>query len=269
MNIENAIVLVGCGKMGSAILEGWLGQGVSAKKLWILEPRPSDRLIELQNSGLHLNQPLPDIVDLCLLAVKPQYMKAALPQLRVLKDGSALYLSIAAGISLAALKAALGDVPVIRAMPNTPAAIAKGITALIGNNLVTKKEMDFAQSLLGSIGETVLLDSESQMDAVTALSGSGPAYVFYMIEALVAAGIKEGLPEELATRLATATLSGAGQLAVQSEKSAGQLRVDVTSPAGTTEAGLRELMDADTGLSPLMARVVRAAARRSSDLRDS
>lgn len=266
MDLNNGLVLVGCGKMGSAMLEGWLTNGVSPEDIWILEPHPSQRLKDFQSNGLHLNVGLPKIADLCLLAVKPQYMKEALPQLRALRGSSTLYLSIAAGITLDVLASELGECAIIRAMPNTPAAIGRGITALIGNSMVSNDNMKFAEMLLQSIGETVQLESEAQMDAVTALSGSGPAYVFYLVEALSEAGIAEGLPEALATKLATATVAGSGLLASEANETAAQLRVNVTSPAGTTEAGLRVLMAPETGLAPLIKRTVAAAAERSRAL---
>lgn len=269
MNIKNGLVLVGCGKMGSAMLEGWLANGIAPADVWILEPAPVQRLLDLQNKGLHLNQGLPQAPELCLLAVKPQYMREALPQLREIKGGATVYLSIAAGITLASLSEALGDGPIIRAMPNTPAAIGRGITALIGNELVSSDNMALAEKLLGSIGETVQLESEADMDAVTALSGSGPAYVFHMIEAMIKAGQAEGLSTALATKLATATVAGAGMLAQESPESAAQLRINVTSPAGTTEAGLKVLMDPGAGLPPLMQKTIAAAALRSRALRDT
>ena len=269
MNLKNELVLVGCGKMGSAMLEGWLSSGISPDRVWILEPHPSARLLDLQALGLHLNDGLPAKPDLCLLAVKPQMMKEALPQLRAIKGGSTLYLSIAAGVSLETLTTELGHSPIIRAMPNTPAAIGRGITALTGNALVTKENMKLSEALLNSIGETIWLDDELQLDAVTALSGSGPAYVFNLIEALVSAGIDQGLPKNMATRLATATVAGAGMLAAQSDETAVQLRINVTSPGGTTQAGLEVLMDEETGLKPLIKRTLAAAADRSRALRDS
>ena len=266
-DMDGGLVLVGCGKMGSAMLEGWLANGVQPSDLWILEPYPTDRLKALQAEGLHLNDGLPAAPALCMLAVKPQYMKDALPQLNGM--GRTVYLSIAAGISLATLAQALGDGPIIRAMPNTPAAIGRGITALIGNASATSAHMQLAEGLLRAIGETVRLDDERQMDAVTALSGSGPAYVFHLIETMAAGGIAEGLPEEMAVKLATATVAGAGLLAAESDASATQLRINVTSPAGTTEAGLKVLMDERTGLPPLIQQTIKAAADRSRALRDS
>ena len=266
MEIKNGLVIIGCGKMGSALLEGWLKSGVLPQDIWIIEPKPTARLLALEGQGLHLNTGFPPQPALCLLAVKPQYMQQALPQLRELNGGLTVYLSIAAGISLAALEDSLGEAAIIRAMPNTPAAIGLGITALIGNARTSSAQMDLARSLLQSIGETVLLQNEAQMDAVTGLSGSGPAYVFYMIEALTEAGIEQGLPEALAGQLALATVAGAGQLAVRSSESVAQLRINVTSPEGTTEAGLRVLMDADTGLKPLLGKTVAAAVIRARAL---
>lgn len=265
--MDGGLVLVGCGKMGSAMLEGWLAKGVKPTDVWILEPYPNDRLKALQSKGLHLNSGLPQAPALCMLAVKPQYMKEALPQLKGM--GRTVYLSIAAGITLETLAAELGEGPIIRAMPNTPAAIGRGITAIVGNAAATPENMSLAEGLLQAIGETIRLESEAQMDAVTALSGSGPAYVFHMIETMAAAGIAEGLPEDMATKLATATVAGAGMLASESEESAAQLRINVTSPAGTTEAGLKVLMNAENGLPPLMQKTIGAAADRSRALRDS
>ncbi len=266
-SMENGLVLVGCGKMGSAMLEGWLANGVRPSDVWILEPHPSDRLKALADEGLHLNAGLPTAPALCMLAVKPQYMLEALPQLKGM--GPTVYLSIAAGITLDTLAGALGNGPIIRAMPNTPAAIGRGITALVGNAATTPENMVFAEGLLRAIGETVRLDDEGQMDAVTALSGSGPAYVFHLIETMAAAGMAEGLPEAMAVKLATATVAGAGLLAAEADEPAAQLRINVTSPAGTTEAGLKVLMDEARGLPPLMRKTLKAAADRSRALRAS
>ncbi len=263
--MENGLVLVGCGKMGSAMLEGWLANGVQPANVWILEPHPSDRLKALAAEGLHLNEGLPTAPALCMLAVKPQYMLEALPQLKGM--GETVYLSIAAGITLGTLAGALGDGPIIRAMPNTPAAIGRGITALVGNAATSAEDMQLAEGLLQAIGETVRLDDEGQMDAVTALSGSGPAYVFHLIETMAAAGVAEGLPEAMAVKLATATVAGAGLLAAEADEPAAQLRINVTSPAGTTEAGLKVLMDEANGLPPLMRQTLKAAADRSRALR--
>ena len=261
---NQGLVLLGCGKMGSAMLEGWLKQGVPPAAIWVLEPHPSDWLTA---TGVHLNAGLPDAPAIVLLAVKPQMMGAALPQVAALGNGATLFLSIAAGTSLASFEATFGaQTPIIRAMPNTPAAVGRGITAITGNAHASEADLALAEALLAAVGQVVRLEGEHQMDAVTAVSGSGPAYVFHLIEALAQAGEAEGLPADLAMQLARATVCGAGELAHQAAESASQLRVNVTSPGGTTAAALAVLMDAETGLPPLMTRAVKAAADRGREL---
>jgi pyrroline-5-carboxylate reductase len=194
-------------------------------------------------------------------------MVEALPVLTPLGGGSTIFLSVAAGTPIAHYEAVLGTAtPVIRAMPNTPAAIAKGITAMIGNAHADDRALDMAEGLLAAVGDVVRLDSEAQMDAVTGLSGSGPAYVFHLIECLAAAGAAQGLAPDLAMQLAKATVAGAGALAMQGSDSPEQLRINVTSPNGTTQAGLEVLMDAASGLPPLIDRTVAAATDRSREL---
>ena len=261
---SNGLVLLGCGKMGSALLQGWLAQGVPAASVWVLDPHPS---AWLNAQGVHLNQGLPKAPAIVVVAVKPQMMAAALPSLRALGGGKTLFLSIAAGITIATYEQMLGAAtPVVRAMPNTPAAVARGISALCRNARATEADMALAEALLSAVGEVVRLDGEHQMDTVTAVSGSGPAYVFHLIEALAAAAEAEGLPATLAARLALATVAGAGELARQSPESPAQLRVNVTSPGGTTAAALAVLMDPETGFVPLLQRAVRAAADRGREL---
>jgi pyrroline-5-carboxylate reductase len=214
-----------------------------------------------------LNGPLPEAPAVALVAVKPQMMGEALPAMAALGGGGTLILSIAAGTPLRAFEAAFEpDTPVVRAMPNTPAAIGRGITAIIGNAQSTPAHLALAESLLAAVGEVVRLDAEGQMDAVTAVSGSGPAYVFHLIETLAAAGEAEGLGPDLALRLARATVAGAGALALETGDEPSKLRRDVTSPNGTTQAGLAVLMDAESGLPSLVRRTVRAAAARSVEL---
>jgi pyrroline-5-carboxylate reductase len=258
------LVLLGCGKMGSAMLAGWLEGGLPASSVWVLDPHPSDWL---QGTGAHINVELPAAPALVLIAVKPQMMGAALPKLQALGNGETLFVSVAAGTSIASFEAILGDqTPIVRAMPNTPAAIGQGITALIGNARATAANLDMTEGLLAAIGQTVRLESEAQMDAVTGVSGSGPAYVFHLIETLAAAGEAQGLPAELALTLAKATVAGAGALAEASDESPSQLRVNVTSPNGTTQAALEVLMDETTGFPDLLKRAVAAAANRSEEL---
>lgn len=261
---DNGLVLLGCGKMGSAMLQGWLAKGIKHSSVTILDPYPSD-WVKMQ--GVAINTGLPCNPAVCILAVKPQMMGKALPQLQALGNGETLFISIAAGTSIASLEAALGaDTPIIRAMPNTPAAVGRGITALIGNMHSTKIHMDTAEILLAAVGQTVRLDNEGQMDAVTAVSGSGPAYVFHLIETMAAAGVAQGLPPALAMKLAKTTVAGAGELAEKSDESPAQLRVNVTSPAGTTAAALEVLMDAEIGLPKVVGDAIKAAADRSREL---
>ena len=185
------LVLLGCGKMGSAMLAGWLARGMEPGAVHVIEPNPSDWL---RGTGVQLNTGIPPAPAVAVLAVKPQMMGAALPQLAALGDGETLFLSIAAGTTLATLGTALGaGSPIIRAMPNTPAAVGAGVSAIIGNVRTRPDHLEQAERLLSAVGDVVTLDDESQMDAVTGLSGSGPAYVFHMIEAMAQAGAAQGL----------------------------------------------------------------------------
>ena len=259
-----SLVLLGCGKMGGAMLEGWLAGGLAPSQLQVIEPHPTPRLEALSREGLTLNPSSLGAASVAILAVKPQMMGDAAPALKPLAGSGTIFLSIAAGTPIATFEAVFGaGTPVVRAMPNTPAAIGRGITALVGNAAAGERGMRMAETLLAAVGETVRLESEGQMDAVTGLSGSGPAYVFHMIEAMAAAGEAEGLSSALAMRLARATVAGAGALADASAESALQLRVNVTSPGGTTAAGLGVLMPE---LTELMTRTVAAAAARSREL---
>lgn len=258
------LVLLGCGKMGSALLAGWLAGGIRPDAVAVLEPRPSDWLAA---QGVRLNAGVPDDPAAVIVAVKPQMMGTALPVLKPLGGGQAVFISIAAGTPIARFEEVFGaTTPVVRAMPNTPAAVGRGITALIGNACAGQDALQLAEALMAAVGQTVRLESEAQMDAVTAVSGSGPAYVFHLIEALAAAGVAEGLGPELALKLARATVAGAGHLAEEAGESPAQLRENVTSPAGTTAAALAVLMDGESGFPPLLRRAVAAAAARSKEL---
>ena len=263
--VSQGLVLVGCGKMGSALLAGWLAVGIAPQTIWVLEPTPSDWL--RAQTGLRLNAGLPTAPSVCLLAVKPQMMGAALPVIAALGNGRTVFISIAAGTRIASFEASLGAAtPIVRAMPNTPAAVGRGITALIGNSHASPADLALATALMEAVGATVALDHEGQMDAVTAISGSGPAYVFHLIEALAAAGVAEGLPAAMAMQLARQTVIGAGELAHRSPEAAAQLRINVTSPGGTTAAALAVLMAAETGFPALLRRAVRAASDRGREL---
>lgn len=261
---DRGLVLLGCGKMGSAMLAGWLDAGLPVASVWVIDPNPSEWVSGL---GIHLNEALPERPAIVLVAVKPQMMGDALPSLVAQGGGGTLFVSVAAGTSIATFEAVLGKgTPIVRAMPNTPAAIGQGITALIGNDVASAGDVDLAETLLSAVGQVVRLQSEAQMDAVTGVSGSGPAYVFHLIETLAAAGVAQGLPPGLAMQLAKATVAGAGALAMQAKEDPAQLRVNVTSPNGTTQAALEVLMDEDDGFPALLRRAVAAAADRSREL---
>lgn len=255
------LVLVGCGRMGGALLDGWLKNGLQAGAVHVIEPHPR---AELSDMGVCLNGELPGDPAVLVIAVKPQMMAEVLPRLSV--GPRTLVVSVAAGVTIAAYAAAFPGTPIVRAMPNTPAAIGQGVTAIVGNALAGPAELALAEALMAAVGRVVRLQDEAQMDAVTALSGSGPAYVFHMIEAMAAAGEAQGLAPDLALALARATVAGAGALAVAGDEDPGRLRENVTSPGGTTAAGLAVLMDAARGLPPLMRATVAAAADRSREL---
>ncbi|NRB03815.1 MAG: pyrroline-5-carboxylate reductase [Rhodobacteraceae bacterium] len=259
----DGLVLLGCGKMGSAMLAGWLNRGLPPSAVWVQDPYPSDWL---KGTGVQINADLPDTPAIVLVAVKPQMMAEALPNMAALGGGETVFISVAAGTPISFFEETLGaDTPVVRAMPNTPAAVGQGITAIVGNTR-GHSALDEAELLLSAVGEVVRLEAESQIDAVTGVSGSGPAYVFHLIETLAAGGVAQGLAPDLAMKLAKATVAGAGALAQQAEEDPAQLRVNVTSPNGTTQAALEVLMDETAGFPALLPRAVAAATDRSKEL---
>ncbi|MEC7300160.1 MAG: pyrroline-5-carboxylate reductase [Pseudomonadota bacterium] len=261
---RKGLVLVGCGKMGGAMLSGWLKGGLPASSVWVKDPYPADWL---KDAGVHLNEDFPQAPAVAIVAVKPQMMGEALPQVAALGGGETLVISVAAGTPISKFEEVFGaGTPIVRAMPNTPAAVGRGITAIIGNATTTPTHMALAEDLLSAVGQVVALERESQMDAVTAVSGSGPAYVFHLIETLAAAGENVGLSPELSLKLARATVGGAGVLAEEADETPGQLRTNVTSPNGTTQAALEVLMHQTTGFPALLDRAVKAAADRSKEL---
>ncbi len=261
---KQGLVLLGCGKMGSAMLAGWLARGLPVESVWVIDPKPSTWLRE---TGVHLNADLPVTPAIVLVAVKPQMMTDALPSLTAMGNGQTLFVSVAAGTPISYFENTLGaQTPVVRAMPNTPAAISQGITAIVANGVAGPDALDEAEALLRAVGDVVRLADETQIDAVTGVSGSGPAYVFHLIETMAAAGAAQGLPAELAMALAKATVAGAGALALQAQEDPAQLRVNVTSPNGTTQAALDVLMDQNDGFPALLARAVAAATDRSREL---
>ena len=255
------LVLVGCGRMGGAMLKGWLARGLEPGAVTVIDPRLAP---EWQDKGLRVNAELPENPAVLVLAVKPQMMAEALGEVPVLTD--TLVVSVAAGTTIATIQNSFPTAPIVRVMPNTPAAIGKGISAMIGNDKTSAAHLDLAETLMRAVGRVVRLDSEDQMDAVTGLSGSGPAYVFHMIEAMAKAGEAQGLSADLALELARMTVAGAGALAIDADEDPAVLRQNVTSPGGTTAAGLSVLMDAEAGLPPLMARTVAAATERGREL---
>jgi pyrroline-5-carboxylate reductase len=261
------IVLVGAGKMGGALLEGWIGLGVDPASMTVIEPQPSPQIVALAARGLRLNPGAPSVgADAVVIAVKPQTAPEALAGIGALVAPGAVVISIMAGRTLGFLADALpAGTAIVRAMPNTPAAIGRGITVAVPNAQVTPAQRDLAHRLLAATGTVEWIADEGLMDAVTAVSGSGPAYVFLLAESLARAGEKAGLPAALAASLARATVSGAGELLNRSALDVATLRHNVTSPGGTTAAALDVLMAAD-GLDPVMERAVAAAAHRSRAL---
>jgi pyrroline-5-carboxylate reductase len=261
------VALVGAGKMGGALLEGWIGLGIDPARIVVMEPQPAAAIEALSARGLRIN---PDPASICpdaiVIAVKPQIAPEIMPSVASMRSASTIVVSIMAGRTIAFLAEALPpDAAIVRAMPNTPAAIGRGITVAVPNSRVSPAQRQLADALLTAAGAVEWIDNEALMDAVTAVSGSGPAYVFLLAESLARAGEKAGLPAELAARLARATVAGSGELLHRSATAAAILRQNVTSPGGTTAAALDVLMAPD-GLDLLMQRAVAAATRRGREL---
>ena len=265
-NLEAPLVLAGAGKMGSAMLAGWLAQGLDAKRVVVIEPHPSDEIRALAAKGIRLNPSSKDVgaAATLVVALKPQSFREAGPDLKPFAGAATLAVSIMAGTTIAAIETVCGSI-VVRAMPNTPAAIGRGITVAVASKSVSSDQRAVADALLRATGSVEWVDDESLMDAVTAVSGSGPAYVFLLAEELARAGIEAGLPPDLATRLARETVAGSGELLHRSELASATLRQNVTSPGGTTAAALEVLMAKD-GMQPPLTRAVAAATRRSKEL---
>jgi pyrroline-5-carboxylate reductase len=264
-----SLVLVGAGKMGGAMLHGWLKKGMSPKAVAIVDPHIGSEafsmLIEYSVTHYKDAADIAAPADVVVLAVKPQQMGEALPALKRVVGPSTLVVSIAAGTTLANLSATLGNGPIIRVMPNTPAQVGQGMSVAVGNAAVTEAHRRIVSSLLTAVGKSAWVNDESLIDAVTAVSGSGPAYVFLLVEAMAAAGEKAGLAPDLAMLLARQTVVGAGALMGNVPTDAATLRKNVTSPGGTTAAALAVLMG-EGGWQPLIDAAVAAAAHRSRDL---
>lgn len=262
-----SLVLAGAGKMGGAMLAGWLEAGLDPRATTIIDPVPARPIVDLcARHGIRLNPAEPEPGAVLVLAIKPQGLEAAAPGLDRLVGPDTLLVSILAGKTIADLRARLPRArAVVRAMPNLPASIGRGATGACANAEVTPAQRDAADALFAANGTVAWLADEAQIDAVTAVSGSGPAYVFLLVEALADAGIAEGLEPSVAQALARATVSGAGALLEASPEEAAELRRNVTSPGGTTAAALDVLMRPD-GLGALMREAVAAARRRAEDL---
>jgi pyrroline-5-carboxylate reductase len=260
------LLLVGAGKMGGAMLEGWLSLGLDASKIIIVEPQPSSEIGSLAVRGVRLNPASADTASAIVIAVKPQSAPEAMPALAPYVATKTVVVSTMAGQLLRFLEGALpSGTALVRAMPNTPAAIGRAITVAVPNSQVSAAQRQLVDTLLTAVGAVEWIADESLMDAVTAVSGSGPAYVFLLAEALAKAGAAAGLPPDLAATLARATVAGSGELLHRSPLDATTLRQNVTSPGGTTAAALDVLMGKD-GLEALMTKAIAAATRRSREL---
>ncbi|MEA2911905.1 MAG: pyrroline-5-carboxylate reductase [Bradyrhizobium sp.] len=265
-NISGTLVLAGAGKMGGAMLSGWLARGLDAGRVVVIEPHPSDEISALSTKGVRLNPPAKEVgaVATLVVALKPQTFREAGAMLKSFAGPSTLVVSIMAGTTIAGIEAVCGG-SVVRAMPNTPAAIGRGITVAVAAKTVSAAQRADADALLRATGSVEWVDDENLMDAVTAVSGSGPAYIFLLAEELARAGVEAGLPAELATKLARETVAGAGELLRRSDAPSATLRQNVTSPGGTTAAALEVLMGPD-GMQSLLTRAVAAATKRSKEL---
>jgi len=264
-DFSGTLVLVGAGKMGGAMLEGWLALGLDPKRVAIQEPQPAPEIAALAAQGVRINPASVDDASVIVIAVKPQVAGDVVPKLKSLVRPSTVAVSVMAGKTLRFLEGALGNCAIVRSIPNTPAAIGRGITVAVPNAKVSAAQRALSHTLLSSVGAVEWVDDEGLIDAATAVSGSGPAYVFLLAETLARAGAAAGLPADLAARLARATVAGSGELLHRSPLDAATLRQNVTSPAGTTAAALSVLMAPD-GLDPLMQKAVAAATKRSREL---
>jgi pyrroline-5-carboxylate reductase len=266
-HLSGTILLAGAGKMGSALLEGWLALGLDPGSIVVIEPAPAGHLTALADRGLVLNPRRDKVGEIAavMIAVKPQIAPEVMPVLAPFVGAATAVVSIMAGRTLRFLEAALPGAALIRAMPNTPAAIGRGITVAVANARVSNEQRALVNTLLSTVGAVEWATDETLMDAVTALSGSGPAYVFLLAEAMARAGVAAGLPAALADTLARATVAGSGELLHRSPLAAATLRQHVTSPGGTTAAALDVLMAPD-GLEALLTKAIAAATKRSRDL---
>ncbi|MGI9405484.1 MAG: pyrroline-5-carboxylate reductase [Hyphomicrobiaceae bacterium] len=269
--MSGTLLLVGAGKMGGAMLSGWLVEGLDPGQVLVQDPGPPPEMAQLIRryaiNTASSFEVLPEPPEVIILAVKPQVMDNVLPTVAHHAGLNSMVISVAAGRTVASLMKHLPeDTAIVRAMPNTPSAVGRGITGAFATSDVTREQAQTCQALLEAVGEVVWIDDESQIDAVTGVSGSGPAYIFHLVEALAAAGEKMGLAPDVAMKLARTTVTGAGELLHQSDLDAATLRQNVTSPGGTTAAALEILMNEEYGFPPLLAAAVAAAKKRSEEL---
>ncbi|MGV0909349.1 pyrroline-5-carboxylate reductase [Martelella sp. FOR1707] len=264
----DGVVLVGAGNMGGAMLSGWVAGGLKREAITVIDPNPSNNIKSLlDRSGIRHAVAASDTIKakILVLAVKPQVMYAVLDTVKPMIDHDTLVISVAAGKTLGYFEERLGALPIVRTIPNTPAMIGRGMIGAFGNDKVDAAGRAVADTLLAAVGKVEWVEKEADIDAVTAVSGSGPAYAFYLVECMAEAGRKLGLDPDLAMRLARGTVTGAGALLDASEDDAGTLRKNVTSPGGTTAAALEQLM-AEDGLQPVFDRALEAARKRSQEL---
>jgi len=265
--INQRIKIIGCGKMASAILDAWLKKSISPQDIYVDDPKPSEWLLEKKKHGLNINTKADVSFDYCFIGVKPQSLDEIKLKLKGLSKKNVTFVSMLAGIKINRLEDIIGeDESIVRIMPNLPAEILKGVTAVKENKRVEPKQSKNLALLLEAFGETVKFVEERKFDAVTAISGSGPAYIFLIAELMTEVGINLGLSYDEAFKLVKHTIDGAGSLIVNSSLKPQKLRENVTSPGGTTHEALAVLMNKDNGLPKIFSAAIKAAAQRSKEL---
>ena len=265
--INQRIKIIGCGKMASAILDAWLKKSISPQDIYVDDPKPSEWLLEKKKHGLNINTKADVSFDYCFIGVKPQSLDEIKLKLKGLSKKNVTFVSMLAGIKINRLEDIIGkDESIVRIMPNLPAEILKGVTAVKENKRVEPKQSKNLALLLEAFGETVKFVEERKFDAVTALSGSGPAYIFLIAELMTEVGINLGLSYDEAFKLVKHTIEGAGSLIVNSSLKPQKLRENVTSPGGTTYEALAVMMNKDNGLPKIFSAAIKAAAQRSKEL---
>ena len=265
--IYQRIKIIGCGKMASAILDAWLKKSISPQDIYVDDPKPSEWLLEKKKHGLNINTKADVSFDYCFIGVKPQSLDEIKLKLKGLSKKNVTFVSMLAGIKINRLEDIIGkDESIVRIMPNLPAEILKGVTAVKENKRVEPKQSKNLALLLEAFGETVKFVEERKFDAVTAISGSGPAYIFLIAELMTEVGINLGLSYDEAFKLVKHTIDGAGSLIVNSSLKPQKLRENVTSPGGTTHEALAVMMNKDNGLPKIFSAAIKAAAQRSKEL---